>query len=279
MNNEMRMRKRQMLEALEFIDDDLISGVLKKIKPELEIAEPVRTWRTPFKHWKQFVALTACLILLSVASPLANFISQAVSNFRAGAGSGTTEELSSTPITDENGVPYTYPMFVDDLEQLTAEEMLRIDELWYKMEYDYNYKDLYDFYINNVNKEYSESEASELADKRASQVANDIAKHCFFNDKCYWDSRYYGKINECVILVSVGMAAVEVEYEIAGYTISFSNYATIYVVKDEKIIELPEAYDLGYLTDDHIGLISERNDAYNLYLDSYLKEMQNKKEN
>ena len=101
MNNEIRMRKRQMLESLEYLDDDLISGVLKKIKPEREYADPVRTWRTPLKHWKSIAVLAACTVLLAFAAPTASFISQVISNYssvaggNAGAGTAESEVIDS----------------------------------------------------------------------------------------------------------------------------------------------------------------------------------------
>lgn len=278
MSKENAITDRRLLAALDYIDQKYIDDVFDIIKePEAAGAPEKMTWRTPIKHWRQFVALAACILLLSIASPLVSYIAEVISNFNAGAGSGTTEEMSEV-VTDENGVPYTYPMFVDNLEPLTAEEMFKVDSIWYKKEYDYIYNQAYYLYINNVNKKYSESEARLKADEMATREANALGKHIFFNEWYYADSRYYGKINDCIILVSVGMATVVTDYNIAGHTISFSNSAVIYVVKDDKLLELDEAYDLGYLTDDNIGLISERNDAYNAYLDSYRKEMQNKKE-
>lgn len=87
MNYEMKMRKRQILDALDYIDDDLISGVLKKIKPDnAPTEEPVRTWRTPFKHSKLYIVLAACLLLLSLASPVASFITRTISNVTSAAG-------------------------------------------------------------------------------------------------------------------------------------------------------------------------------------------------
>ncbi|MBO5702578.1 MAG: hypothetical protein J6S71_09070 [Clostridia bacterium] len=279
MSKENTITDRRLLAALDYIDQKYIDDVFNIIKePEASVEQKI-TWKTPFKHWKQLVALAACILLLSIASPLVSYIAEVIRDFNAGAGSGTTEEISSAIVTDENGVPYTYPMFVEDLEPLTAEEMFKVDSIWYKKEYDYIYNQAYDLYINNVNKKYSESEARSKAEEMATRGANALGKHIFFNEWYYADSRYYGKINDCIILVSVGMATVVTDYNIAGHTISFSNSAVIYVVKDDKLLELYEAYDLGYLTDDNIGLISERNDAYDVYLDSYLKEMQNKKEN
>ena len=258
----------RLLEALEYIDQDLVGEVAVKLRFDDASSlteEPVITWRTPFKHWKSLATLAACILLLSIASPLVGYIAQVIADWGAAAGGGTTEELSDA-ITDENGVPYTYPMFVDDLEPLTAEEMLEINELWLKRAYERTYHSTYKAYLSSG---YSESEAHAWAEKIAAREAYCLDKHSFFNELYYYDSRYYGKINDCIILVSVGMAAVKTEYNIAGHTISFNASAVIYVVKDEKLIELREAYDLGYLTDDNIGLISERNDAYTLYLDSY----------
>ncbi len=113
MNNEMRMRKRQMLESLEYLDDDLISGVLKKIKPERECADPVRTWRTPLKHWKSIAALAACVVLLAFAAPTASFISQVISNSRAGA--GNNEYSDYDPYKDSAIFDYPIDMSAEDI--------------------------------------------------------------------------------------------------------------------------------------------------------------------
>jgi len=127
MNNEIRMRKRQLLESLEYIDDDLISGVLRKIKPEREYADPVRTWRTPLKHWKAIAALAACTVLLAFAAPTASFISQVISNFTAGAGGNAgagTEELE-VPTSAESEVidsPYERSIYAYP-EGMSAEEI------------------------------------------------------------------------------------------------------------------------------------------------------------
>ncbi len=103
MSTNIKPENRRLLEAVEYIDEDIILGVLSELRmPKEKHIEPVMTWRTPLRHWKQFVALAACLILLSTASPLAGYISQVVSNFRAGAGSGTCEET-----TDNHSISQT----------------------------------------------------------------------------------------------------------------------------------------------------------------------------
>ncbi len=87
MELENKLRKRRMLEALDYIDDDIISSTVKKIKPEDCCADdPVITWRTPLKHWKRYLALMASLLLLSIASPLFNYVAVVIGNLNAGAG-------------------------------------------------------------------------------------------------------------------------------------------------------------------------------------------------
>ncbi len=93
MDIEMKLRKRQMLESLDYIDDDLISSTLKKIKPDFAAAESEKmTWRTPLKYWRQFVALAACLVLLSCAIPLISYILPSIGRiFTGNAGAGSDE--------------------------------------------------------------------------------------------------------------------------------------------------------------------------------------------
>ena len=269
MNAEIRFKDKRLLEALEYIDEKYIDDVFDFLK-EPAYSKGEQTKISSFKRWRHYLAAAACLLVLALAMPLFTHLPEIINSFAAGWGEGTEE------VTDENGTPYTYPRFVDDLEQLSAEDMLKIDELWFERAYESIYQSTYILYLNSG---YSDSEARAWAEKIAIREANALDKHRFFNEWHYADSRYYGKINDCVILVSVGMASVTSTYEIAGHIISFQNYAELFVINDEKIITLQEAYDLGYLTNDNIGLISERNDAYNLYLNSYLKEKQNKKEN
>ena len=86
----------RLLEALDYIDRDLIGEVAVKLKIEESAVlteEPVMTWRTPFKHWKRMLATVACLLLLSAAFPVLDY---AVQRFGTGiwdgnAGAGTEE--------------------------------------------------------------------------------------------------------------------------------------------------------------------------------------------
>lgn len=94
MSKENAITDRRLLAALDYIDQKYIDDVFNIIKEPEAAGEPEKmTWRTPFKHWKQLAALAACILLLSVASPLVSYIAEVIRDFNAGAGSGTTESL------------------------------------------------------------------------------------------------------------------------------------------------------------------------------------------
>ena len=92
MSANIKSENRRLLESLEFIDEKLILEALGDLRlPTSE--DPTVAAKSPFKHWKSLAALAACILLLSIASPLVSYVAQVISNFNAGAGSGTTEEI------------------------------------------------------------------------------------------------------------------------------------------------------------------------------------------
>lgn len=95
MTKKGQFKDARLLEALEYIDRDLVGEVAVKLKfdeaPVLT-EEPVMTWRTPFKHWKRMLAAVACLLLLSAAFPIINYVLPRVGiNIGGNAGAGTSE--------------------------------------------------------------------------------------------------------------------------------------------------------------------------------------------
>ena len=94
MSKESTITDRRLLAALDYIDQKYIDDVFSILKEPESAGEPEKmTRKTPLKHWRHLVALAACILLLSIASPLLSYIAQVISNFNAGAGSGTTESL------------------------------------------------------------------------------------------------------------------------------------------------------------------------------------------
>lgn len=122
--NERVFKDTRLLEALEFIDDEYIASAARyKMKYEAQPAEPPKmTWRTPLKHWRQFVALAACILLLSIASPLVSYIAEVIRDFNAGAGSSNTSEFLTEPETT-NGMYDEYILTEEDLAELNEAYM------------------------------------------------------------------------------------------------------------------------------------------------------------
>ena len=122
MSSEKVITDRRLLAALDYIDQKYIDDVFSIIKEPEAAGEPENmTWRTPFKHWRQFAALVACILLISMASPLVSYIAEVIRDFNAGAGSGTTEEVA------DNESKELYELFPDYVPAPLSEE--RIAEL------------------------------------------------------------------------------------------------------------------------------------------------------
>ena len=94
MRSNIKPENRRLLEAIEYIDGDIVLGVLGGLKDPVENYESGEYKKpSPFKHWRQFTALAACLLLLSAAIPVLNY---AVQRFGTGtwdgnAGAGSEE--------------------------------------------------------------------------------------------------------------------------------------------------------------------------------------------
>ena len=77
MRSNIKPENRRLLEAIEYIDEDIVLGVLGGLKDPVEKEVHGEYQKpSPFKHWKQFTALAACLLLLSAAFPVLNYAVQ-----------------------------------------------------------------------------------------------------------------------------------------------------------------------------------------------------------
>ena len=105
MRSNIKPENRRLLEAIEYIDEDIVLGVLGGLKDPVENAVHGEYKKpSPFKHWRQFTALAACLLLLSAAFPVLNY---AVQRFGAGAWEGNAGAGESSDIElNEYGSPY-----------------------------------------------------------------------------------------------------------------------------------------------------------------------------
>ncbi len=94
MNAEIRFKDKRILEALEYIDEKYIDDVFNVLK-EPDMTQNAQVKRSSFRHWKQYLALAACLILLAFATPIFGYVAEVIGSFAAGIGdhtSGITED-------------------------------------------------------------------------------------------------------------------------------------------------------------------------------------------
>lgn len=174
----------------------------------------------------------------------------------------------------ESGISYTYPKFTPDIEHLSKKEMLEINKAYSEYRYDSTYNSYYDHYTSQG--KMSESEIHDKAHKYA-EGERESSRHSFFNDKRIITYKYYGTFKGSTVLVLEGNLTVLQEYEIAGYTFSYGNYATMYTYNNGKFYALKEAYDLGLLDDEDIGKVYERYLAYSKYEREWRDSMQKAK--
>ena len=314
MSKESTITDRRLLAALDYIDQKYIDDVFSILKEPEAASEPEKmTWRTPLKHWRQFAALAACILLLSVASPLVNYIAEVIGDFNAGAGSGTTESLSentsesddmfdNTSDTTANTIEQStdeietqmpdaiiipnYLEFDPPLEPISQELMFEIREKWAEKQYEDTYKEYYGLRITAG---YSEDEAVRIATEEAEKAA-EKAKYTWFvlyalngpNSPLVWYYRYYGMIGDYVVLstyIDSGFGAYG-GFTVSDYEFAYPNGGTIYLYKDGVFDYFEKAYNEGIITTDQVALIHGRYKKYeSVYRDWYRAELEKYYEN
>lgn len=241
MELENKLRKRIMLEALDYIDDDIISSTVKKINPDdCRTDDPVITWRTPLKHWKRYIALVASLLLLSMASPLFNYVAVVISNLNAGAGSESTESISSeftetdSPFTTESieteePVVTTEPAYTEPVFQyvITREEYDEITEAWKK-------------FLNN--------------DKAYLTKTYEGFSYYY---PCQALVCIYMKKDNLLVFCIHNVAQLYDEMIVAGYLFKIPHMEEIWVYSEQDFISLTQAYNSGILSENDIKELSE----------------------
>ena len=113
--------KRRLLEMIEYLDSRYIEEMFDDLKIPERQTELTTAKRSKIKHLRYLIPLAACILLLSIASPLVNYIAEVISNFNAGAGSTNTVDgtVDDFPITECK----TYP--------LTQHELDAINKVWH----------------------------------------------------------------------------------------------------------------------------------------------------
>ena len=246
MSNEKVITDRRLLAALDYIDQKYIDDVFSIIKEPEAAGEPENmTWRTPFKHWKSLAALAACILLLSIASPLVGYIAQVITDWAAAAGSGTTEEINETTIPENTEFPdNTGYIYGDYLKPIKNLELLPVGIFENIKKYSPNYVSLSDIRYTNVSSGQSD--------------------------------RYLGCFNGYYIFIDTkagGGAAFTAPHliNIGGYTFYDYNSFEMYAYKNSKIEQLGKVYRSGLISEDQLKTIYLRNNEYLRYFEPEIK--------
>ena len=240
------IRDTRLLDALEYIDDAYIASAARyKMKYAPASAdEPKITWRTPLKHIKIYIALAASLLLLAMASPLVSFFTYVVSNFTAGAGSGTesseilntelTEPLETTQSTDTDSIESTQsldtePTYTQPVFQyvITREEFDEMTEAWKRFR---NRETAY------IEKNY---------------------EHVTYWYPCQGWTCVYKKETDYVVYCRHNSECWYGEMTIAGYLFKLPHMEEIWVYMDKNFYSISEAYNNGILSEEDIRELAE----------------------
>ena len=281
MISTIKPESRRLLEAIEYIDEEIVLGVLAGLKdPAENYASGEYPKPSPFKYWRQLATLAACILLLSIASPLVGYIAQVITDWRAAAGIGTTEYTTDVNAIEDTDTltekdEYTIPdkhienapyfIFSDDLEPISAEKINEARNAWYQIIYDH----YYNIYYNSYASKPLYANDKELLIKHSVMAANEQAEK--YRDMLFGNTiedhfrcRYYATINGYIIFAF--NTYLENEYNLMTVgSVSISNPTSFYILAygDGEIVLLDEAYKSKWLSDSDISVIAERHKAFN----------------
>ena len=256
-------RKAVLLEALEYIDRDLIAEVIDEIKAPDMKQTPECDKTITRKSIKYALLLAACLVLISAVIPVASYLITHFELFRAGSVGETTTE-SRIDIPEEHSANASYPIFTPDLEPISDEMIGKVKEAWYQLVYDSEYE-AYSKYYEAGN--FSEKDKISGATKAATSTAERYVSLLFSpNKEDHFRGRYYGTINNCIILAF--NTYLEGEYNVIALgntVIKNDNSFYIFAYRDGVIKTVKEAYTDEWLKDEDIQKIKERHGQFNDY--------------
>lgn len=277
----------RLIEAFDYIDPKYIAEVGESLKLR-SVAEPQSTTYTkpsPFKYWKQYVAIVACALLLSMAFPVFGYIAEVINTIASGWGDVTSQisentnlpevttefikEVTSSDINTEHETVETEPApdylrYFPELEDIDEETMLKIKSAWAQLQYDIYYPQ---YYSNGLREGYSEEEAKEIAIKKATQLY-ETAFNDFFDSINFFFYGYLGTLNDYIVLASYSNWTKP----ITGLTIGgvdFGTQAIFYIYVDENLIRLEEAYENDLVSYEELLLIKARNEQYRVVAIEY----------
>lgn len=258
----------RLLEALDYIDRDLIAEVIDDIQAPDMSEKPEHDKKATRRSIKYALTLAASLVLISAFIPIVTYISQHTDFFPAGIFSGTTadtqENIATAAIHDENA---TYPFFTPELEPISERTISLVKGALYALIYNNDREALRTLKENDPSYEGKENLIWIEACNQADKLALEMSSYLFSaNKKDHFIGRYYGTINGCVIFaINTYLEGENNTIVINGTEIKNDNSFYLFAYRDSTVEELVTAYNDGWLTDEDIKKIKERHDQFNAY--------------
>lgn len=107
----------------------------------------------------------------------------------------------------------------------------------------------------------SEADKTHLKNEIASQ--NDAL--VYWDSPLEWADPYYGTINNCVIVKTEQISVSGVDWghiNVADYVFCWTDPIKLHVYRDGEVCLLEEAYEKGWLTEEHIEKLYQRHREY-----------------
>lgn len=255
----------RLLEALDYIDRDLIAEVINDIKAPDADAVPGQSKKAVWRSVKQVLMLAACVVLISAFIPMVSYVIERYDISLGGIfGHSTTEETTVDTPTEHAENP-SYPIFTPDLEPISDEMIAELKEVWYQKVYAAEYAAYSKYYASRSDLTDQQKENSSII------IAQDHASFftsILFSTKKedHFQGRYYGTISDCVIFAI--NTYLEDEYNVItiGKTSIINDYSFhIFAYKDGIVKAIETAYSDGWLNADDAEKIRERHNKFNAY--------------
>ena len=231
MKNDGVFTDRRLLQAIDLIDPKFIAEVFDDLKVPDTSKGYVSDKRGLHRAYRQFLALAACLILLSAAFPIAHYV---LVNYDFQAGGWGSESAAETT----NGMYDEYILTEDDLAQINEAYLQYM---------------IADFIDDGF--EMSEEEIENYRNSRYSKFALTVEEAMLKDPE---DRFYFGKYGDTFIFSIRGTEAGNWQtytYELGEYEIILSGRA--YVVYEYEWLSLGEAYNRRLLSDKDVEKLYE----------------------
>jgi len=258
----------RLLEALDYIDRDLIAEVVNDIKAPDADEIPGQNKKAVWRSVKHTLLFAACLVLISAFLPIITYISQHTDFFPGSNPSGSNTDSN---IVEETAAMHegneTYPLFTPDLEPISDRTISLVKGALYGLIYNYEQEALRTLMENDPNYEGNQNSILIVARSQADQLAYEISSYLFSpNKKDHFIGRYYGTINDCVIFaLNTHLKGENNTIVINGIPIKNDNSFYLFAYRDSKVEELETAYEEGWIRDEDINTIKERHEKFNAY--------------